>query len=189
MSTIQQLKRLSVAAYLEGEKSAEIRHELVDGQPYAMVGSSRTHNLIALNVASALREAVRNTECVVFMADIKVRVGDNFYYPDVLVTCDPADRQEYYSDRPTLIVEVLSPSTEAIDKREKLAAYLTLKSLREYIIVAQDKREVRIHRRSEDGWEVEVCREGDSIRMGAVHFDMSIEAVYERVRMSRHESD
>ena len=144
---------LSVDEYLEGELTSEVRHEYVAGVAYAMVGTSRRHNRIAGNLLTHLRAAARGSPCQVFMSDLKVRVptADAFYYPDIAVTCDPGDDQEYYLERPCLIVEVLSPHTEAIDRREKLQAYRTLPSLQAYLLVSQEVPQVEIYERGGNG--------------------------------------
>jgi len=125
MSLSAPLLSLTVAEYLESEKSSPMRHEYLAGQVYAMGGTSATHNLIAGNVFARLRAHLRGRPCRVFISDMKVRIEavDFFYYPDVLVICDPEDSEEYFKTRPCLIIEVASPTTALIDKREKLLAY------------------------------------------------------------------
>ncbi|MDN5869250.1 MAG: Uma2 family endonuclease [Nitrococcus sp.] len=181
MSVVERLHRLSPQEYLDGELLAEVRHEYVDGQIYAMVGGSRAHNIIALNMAVALRGHLRGGPCQIFVADMKVRVADAFYYPDVVVNCDVDDRHEYYVARPVLVAEVLSPATEARDLLEKRVVYQGLASLREYVVIAQDKTEVRVYRRRGDGWELETCRGADSVCLQSVDLTMSVESVYEGV--------
>lgn len=178
------LPSLSVDEYLAGEPVSEIRHEYVDGEVYAMAGAGEAHNLIALNVASWLRGSVRGGPCRVFISDMKLRVAEwnAFYYPDILVACDPSDTQPYFKESPCLIVEVLSPSTEAIDRREKLLAYRTLESLREYVLIAQDKRQAEVYRRAADGaWSLEILTEGDPLHLECVGAILSLDEVYEDV--------
>lgn len=111
---------ISAADYLEGEQISPVRHEYVDGRVYAMVGASDVHGLIAGSIFFALRSQLRGRPCQVFIADMKVRVAsaqeERFYYPDVLVSCDPEDRQRSYRNAPCLIVEVLSAATERLDR-------------------------------------------------------------------------
>ena len=132
--------------YLRGEQSSDIRHEYDNGYMVAMVGASRAHNLITLSLASAIRSQLKGGSCRTYASDMKVRIqskeNDLFYYPDVLVSCDQAPTSEYYEEKPKLIIEVLSPSTETRDRLEKLAAYMRIPSLKEYFTVAQDKVEV-----------------------------------------------
>lgn len=178
------LTRLNADDYLEGELKSDIRHEYVDGEVYAMAGAGEAHNLIALNVASRLRGAARGGPCRVFISDMKVRVAawNAFYYPDVLAVCDASDTQTYFKEKPCLIVEVLSSSTESIDRREKMLAYRTLTSLREYVLIAQDKRQIEVYRRGEDGaWSLETLTEGDVLQLECVGATLSLDEVYEDV--------
>lgn len=113
--------KISPEEYLTYERTSDVRHEYVDGEVYAMVVGSLRHNEIALNIASALRPVARERGCHVYMSDAKVRVdaANAYYYPDVVVTCNPPANGRYAVNAPSLIVEVLSDSTEAIDRREK----------------------------------------------------------------------
>lgn len=178
------LPSLNADDYLQGELKSDIRHEFVNGEVYAMAGAGEAHNLIAGNVFSRLRGAARGGACRVFVSDMKVRVAawNAFYYPDILLTCDPSDTQSYFKEHPCLIVEVLSPSTEGIDRREKMLAYRTLPSLREYVLVAQDARLVEVYRCGEDGaWSVETLGEGDLLRLECAGVTMTLDEVYEDV--------
>ncbi len=181
MSTLKKHVSMTPEEYLEGEKYSDVKHEYVAGHLYAMVDASEQHNLIALGIAAALRAHLRGGPCRVFMSDMKVRVGDVFYYPDVLVSCDDADREPYYKTRPVLLIEVLSPSTESRDTVEKRVAYQSLESLQEYVLVGEDKPEVRIYRRSGDGWDLETCAEGNRVRLASVGLELPIEAIFEDV--------
>ncbi len=139
MSTPAHCLPLDVDEYLCGEQDSPIRHEYVAGQVYAMAGADEAHNRISLNMAFHLRARMRVTAC------------EAFYYPDVMLSCEPGDLKALYKTAPCLIAEVLSPSTEAIDRREKLIAYRTLPSLRHYLLVAQDRRWVEVYTREADG--------------------------------------
>jgi Uma2 family endonuclease len=144
---------LSEQDYLEREKHSDIRHEYVDGQVYAMAGTTKRHNEIAVNISTALRVASRGSLCKVYSSDVKVRaIGrKTFYYPDVLVGCEPDEADDYYLENPCLIVEVLSDSTEKRDRSEKLLVYMNIPTLRTYLLVAQDKPEVEMFYREPDG--------------------------------------
>lgn len=115
------------------------------------------------------------------MSDMKVRVGDDFYYPDLVVTCRPATGTYYYVTDSVLIVEVLSPTTERQDRLEKRLAYQHLPSLREYVLIAQDKMQVEVHRRIEDGWEIERCGEHDELRFESVDLTIPLTEIYQDV--------
>ena len=183
MSVLAQQSKLSVADYLAGEDGGEIRHEYLGGQLYPMAGASRRHGLITVNLGAFLRPLVRATDCQVFANDMKVRLrvaGDDvFYYPDILLTCDPADRETYFCTRPCLIVEVLSEQTERTDRREKFLAYTTLESLRGYVLVAQDTRRVELFRREND-WQPEIFSDG-TMPLCCLEGELPLDAVYEAV--------
>jgi Uma2 family endonuclease len=155
--------RLSIDDYLSGEEHSEIRHEFIDGQVFAMGGASDRHGLITNALAFALTTKARAQKCQLFIADMKVRLAisgkDIFYYPDLLLSCDATDRASHYRKNPCLIIEVLSDTTERIDRREKMLAYQTLPSLEEYILVAQDYAQIEIYRRRAD-WHPEIHTEG-----------------------------
>lgn len=141
---------IGIDEYIEGETRTETKHEYLDGEVVAMGGASAKHGLVAGALHAAMLTCARRKGCQLFMADMKLRVDHAeqtyFYYPDLLLACDPHDRESYYRRRPCLIVEVLSPSTERIDRREKLFVYQTIPSLREYILVDPEKRCVEIYR-------------------------------------------
>lgn len=148
-----QLDYLSEGDYLEGEKQSEVRHEYVDGQVYAMAGATKRHNEIAVNISTALRVASRGSLCKVYSSDVKVRAIRRkiFYCPDVLVSCEPDEADDYYLENPCLIVEVLSDSTEKRDRSEKLLVYMNIPTLRTYLLVSQGKPEVEMFYREPDG--------------------------------------
>jgi Uma2 family endonuclease len=184
MSLPKERLALSVAEYLEGERDAGVRHEYVAGQAYAMTGASARHNRIALNIAGRLNDLLADGECEAFMADMKVRVApDLFYYPDVFVACDPPGGDPYFRTEPRLVVEVLNPSTERADRREKLAAYRDCPSVQEYALVSQDAARVELHRRASDGWQAEVFDAAeDSLTFDSVGLTLSLRDIYRNVR-------
>ena len=177
--------RLTADDYLVGELTSDTRYEYVDGEVYAMAGAGEPHNLIAGNVFAKLRQLVRGGPCRVFISDMKLRVvdWDAFYYPDVMVVCDAADDQTYFKQNPCLVIEVLSPATESIDRREKMLAYRTLPGLREYLLIAQDQRRVELYRRAADGgWAAAVVMEKGDIQLACVNASLTLEDVYEDVK-------
>ena len=179
---------LSVDEYLQGELTSELRHEYIDGQVYAMAGAGERHNRIAGNAFFHLRSAARGGPCGVFMADMKVHIEAQgiFYYPDILLTCDPRDDQELYKTRPCLIVEVLSASTERTDRREKWLVYRQIPSLRYYLLVSADSRRVEYRARNADGaWEAALLDAGGSlpIRCGDYRAELTLDDLYEDVRL------
>lgn len=150
---------LSVADYLAFEESSVVRHEYVAGEIHAMSGASRAHNKISGNLFARFHAGLRGGPCEVFINDFKVRLesarDEFFYYPDVVVSCHPERIEKYFLSAPTLVVEVLSPSTETIDRREKHTHYRQAPTLEEYVLVAQDRCEVTVFRRA-TGWAGEV---------------------------------
>ncbi len=181
MSTVNILKRFTVEEYLELEKQGELRHELVDGQVYAMVGASAVHNLIAATLLTILSDHLKDSSCQVFISDMKLRVEDAFYYPDLFVTCEKFDAKSVYLTSPMLVVEILSESTEARDRLEKRIAYQHLDSIQEYVLISQNKAKVEIFRRLENAWEVETYSYGDIVNFRSVSLDIPIEQIYKEV--------
>ncbi|MCX8087134.1 MAG: Uma2 family endonuclease [Rhodocyclaceae bacterium] len=138
--------------YLRLEAESAVKHEYLDGQIVAMAGASERHNRIAGNAFFRLRQATRGTGCGAFVSDMKLRVeaANAFYYPDAMLVC-AEDDHPLYKTRPCIVVEVASPSTAAIDRREKWLAYRTLESLRAYLIVDAEARAVDYWLRDEAG--------------------------------------
>ena len=180
MSAQLQPHWLSVADYLAFEECSEVKHEYINGEIYAMAGASARHNRITLNLASRLIGHLRGSPCEVFVADVKLHLKELgveiFYYPDLMVCCDPNDRDPYYRTRPCLIVEVLSPSTERIDRREKLFAYQTIPSLREYLLIDPDKRCIEIYRFG-NPVRHEIHTEG-SFRLDCLDAELTVDEIY-----------
>ena len=182
---------ISPEEYLEGEKLAEVRHEYVDGQVYAMSGTSKNHGRIAGNLFRRLSEHLRGHRCEPFINDIKVRIrppfGNLFYYPDVFVTCTAdEDEDEYYVNQPTIIAEVISPSTEQIDRREKVQAYRQLASMQIYVIIEQTRIAATVLRRAEQGWRAEELEGPDAVlRLETIGFETPLGALYERTELGK----
>ena len=181
---------VSVDAYLEGELASDVRHEYVNGEVFAMVGASKAHNSICLNLATSLTHRLRGGPCRPYMSDVKVRVrtdqDERFYYPDLLVTCTPQEPSAYYTEAPVLIAEVLSASTERHDRAEKFYHYRKLDSLQEYVLIAQDLMRVEVYRRA-SGWDLELYGEGDGFRLDTVDLALAVEELYEGVEWSQAE--
>jgi Uma2 family endonuclease len=154
---------ITIEEYLALEASSAVRHEYVAGEVYAMTGATKRHNLLLGNIATRLRIAAAGGPCRVFTESVKVRAGRNIiYYADVMVACGPDGGDPLVEDAPCLIVEVLSPSTESIDWREKALVYKDIPSLRSYAIVYQDSRRVERWSRDERGdwWHSDVAERG-----------------------------
>lgn len=177
------LSLLTEAEYLASEESGCERREFVAGHVFAMSGGTLDHNTITQNLGAALRAHLRGGPCHVFILDAKVRVGsaEAFYYPDVVVTCDPGDRGKgYYVSAPRLIVEVLSPSTEVVDRREKLVAYRRIPGLHEYALIDQSRARIEIYRRVGTDWLHDIAEAG-STTLESVNLTIPLSVVYEDV--------
>ncbi|MBO1437622.1 Uma2 family endonuclease [Meiothermus sp. CFH 77666] len=183
MGAARRVHLLSFEEYLALEEKARRKHELVDGVLYAMAGASSNHNLLVTNVAGLLWSRARGGGCRVFSSDMKLRV-DAFtsYYPDVMVVCEP-DRAEYYKERPCLLVEVLSSSTEATDRREKLAKYRQIPSLRAYVLIDSLSRRVEAYYREGQHWlYLDVAGEG-SVPIPCPEMSLNLDEIYEGVEV------
>jgi len=172
--------------YLEGEKISPIKHEYIRGEIYAMTGASKAHDTIALNLLTLLRNHVRGTGCRTYTADMKVRIEavNVFYYPDATVTCD--DRDSDFSEDciryPRLVVEILSPSTEAFNRGGKFADYRTIETLQEYVLISQQQVNVECFRRNAEGlWVLYPYSASDEIYLKSIDFHCPIAALYEDV--------
>jgi len=181
---------ISPDEYLEGERSADVRHEYVEGRVYAMAGASADHNRITRNILTALDNALRGKLCEPFATDMKVRIppafAEVFYYPDVLVACDPTDDAKYYRERPSLIFEVLSPETERTDRREKAIAYRQIPTLEAYILIEQDRVAVTVLRRADLGWQSELLEGSDALlKLPGTGVEMRLDRIYERTAVAR----
>ncbi len=183
MSTTTELVHICLSDFLEGEQQSEIKHDYVGGQVYAMVGASDRHNIITGNLFAALHPHAVKNGCQLFISDMKAhsifRNTECFYYPDIMLGCDPEDRHSYYRDHPCLIVEVLSNSTERLDRREKFFVYTNIDSLQEYILITQDKRIVEVFRRQND-WIPEVINEGE-LQLECIELAVSLDSIYATV--------
>lgn len=166
--------------YLQGEMIAEFRHEFIDGQVFAMAGTSRNHSLLVSNCVQMLANHLQTSPCLTFSSEIKVKTESCFFYPDVMVVCEDDQGHEYYTEKPSIIIEVLSKTTRRLDKTVKLAAYKTLPSLQEYVLIEQDHVEVEVFRRSQN-WFAEHFFLGDSIHFESINFSVNVVDLYHRV--------
>ena len=176
---------ISVEEYLEGERASEVRHEYVDGRVYALAGASDDHNRIAGNLFAELRERLRGGRCEPFIHDMKVKIpptfADVFYYPDVMVVCDPTDSAKYFRERPTVLFEVISPDTERTDRREKAIAYRQIATVEAYVLVEQDRIAVTVLRRAEPGWQSETLEgPGAVLKLPNLGVELPLDRLYER---------
>lgn len=179
--------RITVEQYFEWESHQNVRYEYAEGEVFAMTGGTIPHNDIAINLLTALRPLVRAQGCRINMADVKVQVTPTIYfYPDLVVSCDQRDRNAIKLIQfPKLIVEVLSPSTEADDRGRKFMQYRTLSTLQEYVLIDSEQMIVECYRRGEGRlWLFAPYSSGDRISLESVEFAGPIELLYEDVQLS-----
>ena len=167
--------------YLEGEKISQIKHEYIDGEVYAMAGASRNHNELSHTISRLLGNHLADTKCRVYASDMKVKVDNKFFYPDVLVFCNDDSGDDYFVNQPIIIVEVLSKGTRRIDKTIKLAAYKNIPSLQEYVLIEQDFAEIEVCRRN-NYWSSEHYFLGDNVTFESIDLTLSVEDIYRRVQ-------
>lgn len=189
MSTARNFNLISIDDYLAGELVSTVKHEYLGGVVYAMAGARNAHNLIATNMLVALGGRLRGRGCRPFNSDTKIRVRlptqIRFYYPDVSVTCRPNPQTETFQDEPVVLVEVLSGRTRRIDEGEKKEAYLTIPSLRVYLLVEQDAPVVVVFRRTEHGFDREIYQDlSAALPLPEIGVDLPLAEIYEEVEFS-----
>jgi Uma2 family endonuclease len=183
--------RLSREEYLAWERASDTKHELRAGEIVAMSGASREHNLITLNVGTLLNNQLRDRPCEVYNADMRVAVeviGD-YTYPDVVVVCgEPRFEDDTFDilTNPTVLVEVLSPSTEDYDRGNKFAAYRQIASLQDYVLVAQHRASVEHYaRRGEQEWLLALLSGRESVlRLDSLGCELPLAEIYRKVPLS-----
>jgi Uma2 family endonuclease len=176
---------VSVADYLAAEEASQLRHEYLGGLIYAMAGETLTHNLISQNLLFLLRPKTKGGPGRVFISDIRVNfqlhTDEYFYYPDLVLTCDQRDTHPRFIRYPKLIIEVLSESTERVDRREKFFAYTSIASLEEYVLVAQVGKEATVFRRA-TGWKAEKLAGAKArVALHSLKATLPLSAIYEGI--------
>lgn len=183
-STPAPQRRMTVEEYLAFEIASPMKHEYVDGEIYEMSGVTRRHGRIVSNIMLRLLTVARGGPCQVIAVDVKVRVKDRFYYPDVFVVCTPGSDDDIIVPDPCMLIEVTSPSSARTDRTEKRDAYLTLPSLRAYLIVDHRTRRVDSHLRDESGaWRVEEVIGVGSVRVPCPDTELTLDDIYEGVEL------
>ncbi|RKZ97374.1 MAG: Uma2 family endonuclease [Gammaproteobacteria bacterium] len=180
MSTIKQAEKIGVTDYLNSELKSDLKHEYMDGQVYAMAGASEQHNTISANILTEIKNGLKQDEsqCKAYMSDMKVKVNEFiFYYPDLVVSCHDDSENEYYRTSPVLIVEVLSASTRKKDRTEKRIYYQNMPSVKEYVLIEQERCETEVSRKS-DNWRSLFYYLGDDINLESIGITLSVEDIY-----------
>ena len=193
--------RLTPEEYIAFERKALpgpeiIRHEYINGELIAMSGASRAHNLITINVSAALHSRLRGSKCETYANDMRVSTPTttSYFYPDVVVVCEEPRFEDDVFDillNPIILVEVLSPSTELYDRREKFAHYRQLVSLQEYVLVSQDKVLVEHYRRQEKQGTATVTGKDwiftnfqeleEKLSLTSIQCELPLQEIYERI--------
>ena len=172
--------------YLAKEQIGVVRHEFVNGAVYAMSGASAAHNLIRGNASAYLLGNVPEP-CFVFSAEMKLQVKTNeeerYYYPDVFVSCDPSDSASHIGRSAVLVIEVLSPTTERIDRTEKFEAYARKAELLEYGLLSQEAMELELFRRRTK-WQRELFLADDVVTFESIGVTTNVSQFYRRVAIA-----
>jgi Uma2 family endonuclease len=173
---------ISPEDYLAAEETSPTRCEYRNGEVFAMIDNTLNHNIIIGNLFFALKSHLHGSGCRIFTTTIKTHIEaqNAFYYPDLVITCDPRDRQfqSQYINHPRLIIEVLSPSTARFDRTEKFADYRTIPSLTEYVLVSTDRQQLDIFQRDDRGhWSL--ASNTDPIQLVSVGCDVAIAEIYD----------
>lgn len=174
---------MSRSEFLAWEHEQLEKHEFWQGEVFAMTGARQAHVMVALNVATLLKSHLRGKPCRAYISDMQLEVeaADAVYYPDVVVSCDPADLlAERVLRRPTVVIEVLSDSTAAYDRGVKFAAYRKLSSLKEYVLIDPERRTLEIFRRTEqDDWLLVTRDAARGLVLPSLAFEAGLDAVFE----------
>ncbi len=175
--------------YLERERAAEFKSEYRDGRIFAMSGASRPHNLLSTNLVRLLGNQLDRRRCEIYGADMRVRVQrtGSYLYPDIVIACGGPRFEDGVFDtllNPTVIVEVLSPSTESHDRGLKFADYREIDSLTDYLLIAQGEILVERYSRREEGWAITFLRRADEIlRLESIGCEVALRDIYDLVPM------
>ncbi len=173
----------TVEEYLEFEKNSEVRHEYVEGAIYAMAGEKKRHNRLAGRLFNILSAHLEETNCELYFESVKMYTTSNkYYYPDVVVTCEDDD-DEISVKNPLLIIEVLSPSTERIDRAEKLLAYQKMPSVQEYVLVSSERVWIQVYRRADgENWSVgQFVDLNDEVVFNSINLTVKVADIYRNI--------
>ena len=192
MATQSKFPQMTVEEYFKlDESSLETKYEFVDGKVYMLAGGTADHSAINGNILTALKNALRGSQCRVHGSDLKVRLSEKrFVYPDISVSCDPRDRGKItVMEYPILIVETLSPSTETYNRTRKFSYYRACKSIQEYVLVDTQTQAVEVYRRDQEPfWKFSAFEAGDFVELASLGIRIPIAAIYEDVELPEEPS-
>jgi Uma2 family endonuclease len=176
-------KLISLDEFLAWEREQPERYEYSQGTITMMTGGSAAHVTIAMNIAFALRDALRGTGCRPFSSDMKVIANGTARYPDVSVVCRPIADTDDRITEPVVIIEVLSPSTERTDRGRKKFDYFAAASLRQYAIVEQDERRIDLYTRAEADWTNQVVTGASVLTLSSIGVELPLDVIYEETEL------
>jgi Uma2 family endonuclease len=189
MGALKQLELISMKDYLAGEVNAKLRHEYVAGRVFAMAGGTIRHNRICSRSFLALEPLARQQGCENYIAEVKLRVADAVYYPDVMVVCDKSDTDPMVKSAPCLLIEVLSESTARVDRNEKWQAYQHIQTLQNYLMIEQNLRRIELFRRVGLTWQHESYVGESEIELDCPRGTISLAQIYEGLEFSATASE
>lgn len=190
MSSVATKKYITPEEYLTAERKAKIKSEYIYGEIFSMSAASNAHNIITVEITTELNIQLRGSGCFVYSSDMRVKTKPtgSYFYPDVVVVCDKPRFEDNVFDtllNPILIIEVLSPSSDAFDRGEKFANYQELVSLREYILVSQDRMRVEHHRLIEAQWVGKTFKAPeDVLKFNSIKCELPLRDIYTRLSFS-----
>ena len=173
---------MSVEDYLVlNRNSKDTRYEYLDGEIRMLAGGSPDHSIIIANLTAAIKGSLKGSQCRVYNSDVQLKLSEKRYvFPDVTISCDERDRNQKEMIRhPRVVVEVLSPTTEATDRGKKAAYYRACPTIQEYVMVDSEEIFVEVHRREEGRWTINTFELGDTITLESLDIQFPIEDAYE----------
>ena len=180
--------QLTPNEYFAWEEKQLNKHEYIEGEVYAMSGGSRNHSLIAVRFTTLFSNHLSGSACEVGNSDLRVKIvrTSNYTYPDVSVTCDDRDKiTTQYITYPSLIVEVLSPSTEAYDRGGKFRLYANNPVLQDYLLVSSTSIEIDLYHKKDNGeWVITNYQEGDAIELKSINLSFAIAQIYQGLTLT-----
>jgi Uma2 family endonuclease len=182
----QAAKRTGVlfAEYVAMDRASPVKHQLVQGEVFDMSGGTPEHAALILNTGRDVGAQLRDKPCRAFSSDLRIRAGDVATYPDLSVVWRPLQRDPEDTDtilNPSVVIEVLSDSTEAFDRGRKFEAYRTIPSLVEYVLIDQHEPHVEVFTRTEQGWTLREARRGERLRLSSIDCEIEVDSIYEGV--------
>ena len=180
--TAPAFRKLTEDEYLRLLEESDVRYEYVDGFVYAQAGAASAHNQIGMNLAVLLSPAARKAGCLAYQSDMRLQLinaARTYYFPDFLVTCEPATPKTMFVTQPCLVVEILSPSTARIDRHQKWMDYQQLASLQTYLMIDGQARAVSVYQRTEQGWEYRELGEDDSLTLDCPPVTLTLADIYD----------